>query len=129
MTSYLNFNKPIVVQVELTTKCNAMCPMCARVDDRTNGQYLNPYMPHEADMNFETWERMFDKWSANVYRIDLHVFGDPRPTYFLDTVEWIAKKNPKIIVMAHTNASLRTSDYWKELGKILKFNNENLFSY
>ena len=57
MTSYLNFNKPIVVQVELTTKCNAMCPMCARVDDRADGQYLNPYMPHEADMKLETWQK------------------------------------------------------------------------
>ena len=73
MTSYLNLNKPIEIQVELTTKCNAMCPMCARVDEtRAKGQYLNPYMPFEADMKFETWERMFDKWSANVYRIDLH---------------------------------------------------------
>ena len=65
MTSYLNFNKPIVVQVELTTKCNAMCPMCARVDDRVNGQYLNPYMPHEADMKFETWMNFFDSWTLN----------------------------------------------------------------
>ena len=55
MTSYLNLNKPIVIQVELTTKCNAMCPMCARVDDRVNGQYFKPICPFEADMKFETW--------------------------------------------------------------------------
>jgi len=94
MTSYLNLDKPIEIQVELTTKCNAMCPMCARVDEnRAKGQYLNPYMPFEADMKFETWEKMFDKWSlSKVYRIDhTPVFGDPlASSIFLDTVEYMA---------------------------------------
>ena len=133
MTSYLNLNKPIEIQVELTTKCNAMCPMCARVDETgSNGQYLNPYMPFEADMKFETWERMFDDWSlANIYRIDhTPVFGDPLASnIFLDSVEFIIKKNPNIIVSANTNASLRTPDYWRELGKLMKFNKENYIAF
>tara|TARA_B100001094_G_scaffold47222_1_gene42438 strand:+ start:1475 stop:2578 length:1104 start_codon:yes stop_codon:yes gene_type:complete len=133
MTSYLNLDKPIEIQVELTTKCNAMCPMCARVDEnRAKGQYLNPYMPFEADMKFETWEKMFDKWSlSKVYRIDhTPVFGDPlASSIFLDTVEWIAKKNPKIIVSANTNASLRTPNYWKDLGKLMSFNEENYIAF
>jgi len=133
MTSYLNLDKPIEIQVELTTKCNAMCPMCARVDEaRAKGQYLNPYMPFEADMKFETWVSMFDSWTlSKVHKIDhTPVFGDPLASnIFLDTVEWIAKKNPNITVSANTNASLRTPDYWRELGKILSFNKENHISF
>ena len=132
MTSYLNFNKPIVVQVELTTKCNAMCPMCARVDDRTNGQYLNPYMPHEADMNFETWKNFFDKWTLDrVGHIDhTPVFGDPLASNtFISSLEYIARLKPSINVHANTNASLRTTDYWKQLANVMSFNKENWITF
>jgi len=132
MTSYLNFNKPIVVQVELTTKCNAMCPMCARVDDRTDGQYLNPYMPHEADMNFETWKNFFDKWILDrVGHIDhTPVFGDPLASNtFISSLEYIAQLKPSINVHANTNASLRTTDYWKELASVMSFNKENWITF
>jgi MoaA/NifB/PqqE/SkfB family radical SAM enzyme len=132
MTSYLNFNKPIVVQVELTTKCNAMCPMCARVDDRTDGQYLNPYMPHEADMQLETWQNFFDSWTLNkVGHIDhTPVFGDPLASNtFMLSLEHIARFKPSIDVHANTNASLRTTDYWKELASVMSFNKENWITF
>ena len=45
MTSHSNFNKPIVVQVELTTKCNARVPCVQGLMIELDGQYLNLYAP------------------------------------------------------------------------------------
>ena len=80
----------------------------------------------------ETWKNFFDKWTLDrVGHIDhTPVFGDPLASNtFISSLEYIARLKPSINVHANTNASLRTTDYWKELASVMSFNKENWNSY
>ena len=108
------YNLPLsYIHIELTTKCNAACPMCLR---NLQGDRLNPSVIN-SDFQIE--------WLDN---IDLPVnkliacgnYGDPAAYInlyeFLE--KWYTKFDKPVKLM--TNGGLRTADYWKSLASFGK---------
>ena len=104
------------VHLEVTSKCQAKCPMCPR---RINGGMLNPFIAlHEITLEqFKLWfSEDFVKQLDNLFMCgDL---GDPiiaKDT--LEIFQYLRKVNPKITLSMHTNGSARTTVWWQELAK------------
>lgn len=112
-----NFDEIKVLQIEITSICNARCPGCAR-SNLTNYSY----------MDILTWNKLITQ--ENLQHIKRLVFngnyGDfichPNSLEFLSKID---KKDLEIII--NTNAGVRSSDYWQSLADILnKFNNHKV---
>ena len=103
------YNLPLsYIHIELTTTCNASCPMCLR---NLQGDRINPLLVN-SDFKIE--------WLDN---IDLPVekliacgnYGDPAAyTNLYEFLEkWYTKFDKPVKLM--TNGGLRTAEYWKQL--------------
>ena len=98
------------IHVELTTKCNAACPMCMR---NLNGDIDHPSLiKTDFDVNW------FDNFDLPSEKLTLcGNYGDPcvHPSLHLVIEEWLQKYNKPILMM--TNGGARTPDYWKLLAE------------
>lgn len=102
------------IHLEVTSNCQAKCPMCAR---RINGGPMNPFV----EINEITLE-VFKNWFNTEFIRQLQrVFfcgnlGDPivaRDT--LEIIKYLRQTNPTIDLSMHTNASARDSAWWQKL--------------
>ena len=104
--------------IELTTKCNAACPMCPRFIKST------PVRTH----NIELWEMTIDK-VKKWFPVELIQkigsinfcgnFGDPcscRDIY--EIVEYFHTNNPNIKIDIRTNGGAQPVTFWKKIGKM-----------
>lgn len=106
------------VHLEVTDKCNAACPMCAR---NINGGEENPQLPN-VELTLEDTKRIFEpafiKQLDRVYMCGN--FGDP--IVAKDTLEifrYLRENNPKINLSMMTNGSAKSLIWWKELAAVL----------
>jgi len=101
------------VEIELSSRCNAGCPMCARTDN-------DMILSKQRDISLEEFKVFFSpefisklkqfKFCGN--------FGDPMVAK--DVVEihkYICDNNPNIKLIMSTNGGLRTKKVWTELAK------------
>ena len=115
--NYLNLNEITQIHFEHTSKCNLLCPQCARVtDDGT----VNPYMPID-EMSLDDYKRIL---TPDVVKHVNHVFwcgnyGDSiASNNFLECLEFVKSTGIEGIGIV-TNASARTPDWWRKLANIL----------
>jgi len=102
------------VHLELTSKCQARCPMCPR---RINGGLVNPLFKI-IEIDLET----FKKWFTVdfIQQLDsLFMCGNlGDPIIAQDCVEifqYLRETNPAIRLSMHTNGSARNDDWWRKL--------------
>jgi MoaA/NifB/PqqE/SkfB family radical SAM enzyme len=102
------------VHLELTTKCQARCPMCPR---RINGGILNPFMSLD-----EITLKQFKKWFSLDFIKQLDSLfmcgnlGDPIIAHdCLEIFQYLRATNPNIRLSMHTNGSARTKEFWQGL--------------
>ncbi|HND09357.1 MAG TPA: radical SAM protein [Pseudomonadota bacterium] len=105
------------VHVELTSACNAACPMCPRT--RSGGQ-RNPNLPR-AELTLADFEAMFppDLLGGLKQFLFCGNYGDAlvaRDT--LPIVEYLRTTNPKLRIKLVTNGSGRDAVFWKKLAKL-----------
>jgi MoaA/NifB/PqqE/SkfB family radical SAM enzyme len=104
------------IHLELTTKCQARCPMCPR---RINGGMLNPLFTL-SEINLEIFKKWFDE---DLLRQLDSIFlcgnlGDPIIAQdCLEIIQYIRTINKTLQISIHTNGSARTVDWWKQLAK------------
>lgn len=108
------------VHLELTTRCNAACPMCARNE---RGGFKMQGLPTE-ELSLSDVERIFvPDFLAQLEQIWLcGNYGDPivaRDT--LKIIRYFQSQNPSLRVGMNTNGSARTEDWWSELGSVLEY--------
>jgi len=112
-----------IVNLEITNKCNAICPQCYRV---TDGGRPNPDLvltelslkDIQTILNEETVRGLRKLYMSGEY-------GDPaiaRDT--LDVYRWLRSVNPDLELGMCTNGSLRNTEWWASLGKILNKEND-----
>lgn len=108
---------PKILHLEVTTACNAACPLC----------------PRETDVNFnkETDVVTLSLSEVKVLCDDDFIkdldkmfmcgnYGDPAAANSaLDIFRYFKSVNPTITLGMNTNGSLRTPDWWRELAGIL----------
>ena len=114
------------VSVELTTKCNAACPMCSRFKGDWDKGYWNTQQPNKEmplqDLDFKLFKSAF---TPDILKnIKEFVFngklGDPliHPDS-MKFFKYIKTHSPNTCIFIFTNASLRSQNYWKELADVL----------
>lgn len=112
-----NYNEITSIHLELTSKCQAKCPMCPR---RINGGMLNPL--------FEIGEitlEQFKKWFPIPFLKQIHHInfcgnlGDPIiASDTLEIFQYLKQINPDIHLSMHTNGSARDVKWWEEVAKL-----------
>jgi len=106
------------LHLEITNNCQASCPMCTR---NIHGGLENPLL----DINSWSLEKYKTIVSPEVInQIDKVYFcgnfGDPLlNNNLLEMCEYTAEVDPSIQVRIHTNGSLRSKSWWKNLAEIL----------
>ena len=102
------------VHLEVTERCNASCPQCAR---NINGGEVNPQL-HDAELSLDDVKTIlkpaFIKQLKRLYMCGN--YGDPisaRDT--LEIFEYIRSHNAKMQLSFHTNASAKTPEWWSKL--------------
>lgn len=106
------------VHLEITDKCNASCPMCAR---NWYGGKINEFLPL-TELSLIDIQRImpieFVQQLSVCYMCGN--YGDPIvATDTLEILKWLRSVNPGIQLGIHTNASAKTAGWWKELGNLL----------
>lgn len=106
------------IHLEVTDKCNAACPMCAR---NINGGEDNPQLPN-VELTLDDAKKIFEpKFIAQLDRMYMcGNFGDPIAAK--DTLEifnYFREHNSKMMLSLHTNGSAKTTEWWANLGRVL----------
>lgn len=104
-----------VLHLELTTRCQASCPQCARMDP--NSGYAQDHdltLAKVQELIPESVVRGLDKMFA------CGNFGDPAAAQeCLPIFQWFRQVNPKITLGMNTNGGLRDTKFWMSMGKLL----------
>lgn len=115
------FNEIKSVHLELTSNCQASCPMCAR---NIHGGKLNPNI-EITEIDLEDFKKIFNVEFLSQLT-DLYMcgnFGDPiLSNDLIDICQYIKDVNPEINLGIHTNGSARSIQWWKDLYNALPKN-------
>lgn len=105
------------IHFEVTSKCQAKCPMCPR---RVNGGILNPLIT----LNEVSLEQ-FKSWFSPDFIEQLHYLnmcgnlGDPIIAQdTLEIYEYLRSNNSTMTLAMDTNGSARNIQWWKDLAKL-----------
>lgn len=112
-----NYNDVKSIHLELTSNCQARCPMCPR---RINGGVMNPLLQvNDIDLNtFKQWfPSEFIKQLDSLFMCGN--FGDPIiGKDCLEIFTYLKEVNPNIITSMHTNGSARDKQWWKQIASV-----------
>ncbi len=116
ITNYHTLDTIREIHAEVTNKCNAACPMCAR----------NHFGGSQRDFELSEWDevdgdRVFVPLLKNLRNVLFcGTHGDPAAAkYSLEYVESV-KRNTGATVEFYSNGSLRPKSWWHDLGKLLQ---------
>ena len=115
----LQANKITRLDIEVTNSCNALCPQCARTPANGTNPSLNDFL----DFNIFK-QQVSPEFLSNIQQVQfLGTTGDnvmhPDIKQFC---EYVLSHNSGQFVLG-TNGSMRTLDFWDDLGKLI--NREN----
>jgi len=104
------------VHIELTDKCQAQCPMCAR---NFNGGKTRPFI-RNGDISIEQFKEWFPKHFLaqldNFYSCGN--YGDPAfAKDCLEIYSYVRECNPTARLAIHTNGGMRNTEWWRKLAK------------
>lgn len=107
------------VHWEPSDKCNSMCPMCPRYDRQGFENSALANTEWTLDNFIKAWPEEF---TTNLIKIlSCGNFGDPCACRdFSKIYQYIREINPRIILACNTNGSLRTPDWWYNLGSVMR---------
>jgi len=125
---YHNFDTVREFHVEISSRCNAACPMCARNE---LGGTTKPDLKQE-DWHKTLIPKVFDSRFKNLRNVLFcGTHGDPAVApQSLDAIQYL-KTNFNTTIEFFSNASTRNKDWWYELGKLLqqKINDDHYRNY
>jgi MoaA/NifB/PqqE/SkfB family radical SAM enzyme len=105
------------IHVELSSKCNANCPGCPR---NVQGGYELPSLK-KAELSIDDFKKLFLK--DFLKQIDSILFcgnyGDPITCNDIIPILTYIKSCSDANIRIHTNGSLRTPEFWKNIATIL----------
>lgn len=106
-----------VVHLEITTKCNASCPMCLR---NVCGGQVNPQLPL-AELSLFDIEKIFPVNFVQQLERILYCgnYGDPVAAKdTLDSLKYFKTANPRLQISLFSNASARPVAWWQEVATL-----------
>jgi MoaA/NifB/PqqE/SkfB family radical SAM enzyme len=105
------------IHFEVTSKCQAKCPMCPR---RINGGILNPFITLN-EVSLEQFKSWFNpEFIQQIYYLNMcGNLGDPIIAQdTLKIYEYLRLNNSNMTLAMDTNGSARNIYWWKELAKL-----------
>jgi len=107
-----------VVHIELTDKCQASCPMCAR---NSNGGAERSFVGNN-EITLDVFKRWFpEKYLSGV--VNFYAcgnYGDPIIAKdCLEIFQYVRSVNKDCRLSIHTNGSARPTEWWKQLAEVL----------
>lgn len=92
---------PMHLDIEVTTACNLLCPMCPRTVMIENGR-----QPTSFFLPFDVYKRIIDEGADNgLYAVNLNLFGEPLlHKQIVEMVDY-AHRRGIVDIMFHTNAT------------------------
>ena len=115
------------IHIELTDKCQAACPMCAR---NNSGGSERPFIQN-VEITFDN----FKKWFPTSFLSKIENFyscgnyGDPVfAADCFEIYEHVRNASPNSRLAIHTNGSLRKTTWWRDLATVMGKNGEVIFA-
>jgi MoaA/NifB/PqqE/SkfB family radical SAM enzyme len=111
-------NEITSLHVELSSNCQASCPMCAR---NHHGGQENPLL-QVADIDTDLFVQILPaEFIKQLHNITMcGNYGDPLlNNNLIEIIEYVVLANPTIKIDVHTNGSLRSKTWWTRLAKAL----------
>jgi MoaA/NifB/PqqE/SkfB family radical SAM enzyme len=109
----VNINDITSLELELTSRCNAACSLCPRVN-----HYFSADLKHNREITVENLKN----WLPQELRINLKklilkgTFSDPLVSrHLLGIIEWFNNNTSVEQINIHTNGSLRNKKFWQWL--------------
>ena len=115
------------IHIELTDKCQAACPMCAR---NHNGGTERPFIKN-VEISFKDFKSWFPvSFLSNINNFySCGNYGDPAfATDCFEIYEYVRNASPDARLAIHTNGSLRKPSWWKDLATVMGKNGEVIFA-
>ena len=115
------------MHIELTDKCQAACPMCAR---NNNGGSDRPFIKNSeiSFADFKTWFPVEFLQNINNF-YSCGNYGDPAfATDCFEIYEYVRQASPDARLAMHTNGSLRKPKWWAKLAQVMGQNGEVIFA-
>ncbi len=112
-----NFENIRGVHLEVTTKCNANCPMCSR----SAFGVVRPGL-QLTELTLEDCKNIFSPaFLGQLTKISMcGVYGDPALARdLLEIIEYIRCNNPNLEIDVYTNGGVRPASWWRELARVL----------
>ena len=126
-----NKKKPLRVHIELSNKCNAMCPQCGRnYIDKDGVLKVKPTM-QTGELILEDYKKIFDDEFYDTFDLNkINYCGnrsDPIASRDLhEIVEYAYSKNNKTNIVIATNGGLKTTEWWSKFGKLMSDKKHNV---
>jgi MoaA/NifB/PqqE/SkfB family radical SAM enzyme len=114
---FLNISNIKSANVEISTNCNAACPLCSR---NYNGYGVRDNFPLK-DMSMDEFKKLMDPVLANKpFLLSLcGTYGDPAANkQCLEILEYVNTEYPHVEIILSSNASMKTISWWANLAKI-----------
>lgn len=108
-------NMFMVLTIELTSNCNAVCAGCTR-------HSVKEPIPKNINLDIDIFKTLIDDTKDTADRIIIDgSYGDsPMHPKFLEMIEYITIVNPTTNINISTNGSYKSTKFWHGLGVILK---------
>lgn len=122
-----SFEQLHTIQIEITNRCQARCPMCLR---NIHGGIDNPSLTL-SDWTFEKFckvlnQEVLDKISCMNFCGD---FGDPiSNNNLVDMCRYVTEQKPTMTVYISTNGSAHSVQWWKSLAQSLPIHHSVIFA-
>jgi len=105
------------IHLELTTKCNANCPMCSR----NAFGVLRPKLAM-AELTLDDCKKIFlPQFLKQLTLISMcGVYGDPTLAKdLLEIIKYMRHNNPSVELDIYTNGSMHSPSWWKKLAQVI----------
>lgn len=108
-----------IVHLELTHRCNAACPMCAR---NIHGGAINPDMPLSELTLADIKAILLPHFIGRLKRIyACGNYGDPIVAReCIEVFRYLRDHGPQLNLCLHTNGSARRPQWWRQLAAIMQ---------
>ena len=115
-----------LLHIELSTFCNAACPMCPRFYEGTD--VVRPDLKL-TQITLDKFKKYFQVDSIKQFTRILYcgTMGDPlMAKECFDIFEYVHKINPDCFQIVHTNGGVRGNEFWVNMGKLFNHNKMRL---
>jgi len=111
--------KPLKLQLEISSMCNALCYGCARTDQANFNNKL-PIIPDKKILQLDVIDNFLPQFPSVISLDFCGTVDDPFMHPQFNDILRLALKHGINKIFIHTNGSIRNTSYWQETAEILQ---------